>query len=71
MFSLYGYLSRYEKNYEGEPENWIERQIEVAENWMEAQMDGVEEESVEGSKIVDQKSMELTQKKRDSGLAWL
>ena len=50
VFSLYGYVSKHEKHYEGEGKNWIERQVEVAENWLDIQAE-VNDEDVETGRM--------------------
>eukprot|EP00518_Triparma_eleuthera_P009657 CAMPEP_0182489754 /NCGR_PEP_ID=MMETSP1319-20130603/49062_1 /TAXON_ID=172717 /ORGANISM="Bolidomonas pacifica, Strain RCC208" /LENGTH=359 /DNA_ID=CAMNT_0024691879 /DNA_START=240 /DNA_END=1319 /DNA_ORIENTATION=+ len=72
VFSLYGYVSKHEQHYEGEPMNWIERQVEVAQKWIDTQ-DEIADEDVETGIISPNSGdetggMELAvQTKRDSG----
>ncbi|GMH81945.1 hypothetical protein TL16_g09097 [Triparma laevis f. inornata] len=71
VFNMYGYVSKYETYYEGEEQNWIERQVEKVEDLIEYLDGETEEEFVERKSQVGrggntQTQMELVVREREN-----
>ena len=71
VFNMYGYVSKYETYYEGEEQNWIERQVEKVEDLIEYLDGETEEEFVERKRQVGrggntQTQMELVVREREN-----
>lgn len=50
---MYSYISKYEKDYEGEPKNWLERRVSLVEEWLEGDEGGSSSTSdIEGGKMI-------------------